>query len=125
MSLLETKAAAICAKLEENPNFKTHFGVDPAPPPVPSPHPFLDFIMQLLQQLLPTILGCFKTPLAVHAAMQRPSLLVRLAGRRQIRNFVGADPNNAEEQMSVHEINNAMLSVAKDTTAEEFTQLFA
>jgi hypothetical protein len=116
---------AICAILEQHPGFASHFGDTTPPVNPPSPHPFLDFIMQLLQQLMPSILGCFKTPVAVHAALQRPGLFVRMKGRQIIRQNIGADPNNAEDQLSVSVINNAVLSVAATTTVDEYTQLLS
>lgn len=118
MSLLDDKAAAVCAKLENDPNYRSGFGADPAP--TPTPHPFLDLIREILQALLPTIIGCFHTPAAVHKEMQRPSILTKLAARRQIRHALAASDDDAP---SIRMIQGAVFAVGKDTTADEYAQL--
>lgn len=106
--LFEEKAVAVANELSKDKRFSA----------APGDHPFLDMLMQLLQQLMPLLIGCFATPKAAHAELQRPSLFTRMRLRSLVRkNHV------ADQDESVGAISAAVLKVAKDTTESEISQM--
>ena len=130
MSVLQSKAQAICDRLDKDSQFKAAFshgvGDDPVPPPAPSPHPFLDLIMQLLQKLLPILLSasCFAKPGPAQAAkeLQNPRLITRLTLGRKIRKHFAAGDH---EELGVQAIKVAVLAVGKGTSAEDIAAMSA
>lgn len=85
--------------------------------------PFLDFIRDLLAQLLPTLIGCFGGS-AERAAkeLRNPSLLTRarlwLSVRRELR-------DNQTVDVLGRPLVAALLTVARETTAGELSMMLA
>lgn len=109
--LLNAKANAVAGELSKTKGLET-VGTD---------HPFFDFLTQLLQKLLPLLLGCFATPKAAHAELQRPGLFTRWRLRFAVNQALRADDND----LVASQLRAAILKVGKDTTVEELTTLAA
>lgn len=85
--------------------------------------PFLDFIREILAQLLPTLIGCFGGSVERAAReLRNPSLLTRarlfMHVRRELR-------DNQTVDVLGRPLVAAILTVARETTAEELSVLMA
>lgn len=112
--LIQDKARLVCNEIERDPQLSAATQMD-----AQGDHPFFDMILQLLQQLAPELLKCFSTPAKAHSHMQNPGPLVRIMVRRKARQEMG------DEEHPIRVVVNAILKVAKDTTAQEYEQLAA
>jgi hypothetical protein len=112
--MLDSKAQAVANGLV------AHEGIDPM---MAAPGPFLQFLMQLLQQLLPMLLGCLGPtpvpPAAALTAAQNLKPLQRWMLRLQIRKALGDQEAISMLAMPLDRQVRAMIaaSTADDMTA--------
>lgn len=83
--------------------------------------PFIDFITQLMQQLLPLLINCIpkaqrKDPAVIAGILQSPNLRQRLGLRFQLRQTMD-DPRTAN--LTASQIEDAMLTMGKGVTVDQ------
>lgn len=83
--------------------------------------PFLDFIMELLIQLLPVLIGCFGAASALDR-LQRADRLTRVRLKMEVNRKLR---DNESIDLLAGPLVAAILEAAKDTTEAEMTALVA
>lgn len=116
MSMMDTKCLEICSTLAPS------HGLEAA-----SASPFLDFIKQLMSQLLPLLVNCLPkasraVPADVTKAINNPNLRQRAGLRWAVRSNID-DPRTGN--MTVPEICEAFLTMGKGCTEEHTAALMS
>lgn len=109
---VRAKAEAVVARLAARPGLGG----------LASDTPFLDLITDLLTQLLPVLIGCFGSPAAAARELKNPRLLTRVRLRMDVRAAIG---DRRAFNLLGDSVVDAILAVARETTAAELAELAA
>lgn len=106
------KAKAVIAEMAKRPGLSA----------LASDTPFLDFLTDLLTQLLPTLIGCFGSADKAARELKNPGLLTRVRVRMTVRRELRDDETVA---LLAGPLVDAIFAVGAQTTAKELTALAA
>lgn len=107
---LRAKAEAVVAEMANRPGLS----------PLVNDQSFLDFVMELLLQLLPVLIGCFGGTAGAAKELKNPRLLTRVRLRMIVRRELG---DAATFRVLGEPLADAVLKLGRESTAAELEAL--